>query len=168
MILDSTNLLFNNSMILWPHSAQKYCCLGVCRGKSTFKRGNSAPWTRGILLEIKRLCELSTSVSFLIDQERLGCYGNQQSQWLKTQKFTSCSKSPLLGCWSQMLCRQLSSICWLGIPGCFSVIASSSQHVPPWLPKGKAEHREHPVLKVSIQMCLSSCFIGNRRSHGHT
>lgn len=97
MILDSTNLLFNNFMILWPHSAQKYCCLGACRGKSTFKRGNSAPWTRGILLEIKRLCELSTSVSFLIDQERLRCYGNQQPQRLKTQKFTSCSESIIAG-----------------------------------------------------------------------
>lgn len=82
-------------MMLWPQGTQNYCFLKVVwEENSTLKRGNNTPGPVGTFWKLKSYVSSIRSVLFLIDQDKLGCYSNQNFSDLKQQKYISCSKSP--------------------------------------------------------------------------
>lgn len=110
------------------------------------ERNNSTPWPSWNLWKLKKLL---AQIPFWSGQTRLR--SNQNSSDLRQRKFISCSESTAGPRYSP---GQLFSMCWLHAPSCFSVMASSSQHMPPWLPKwreeGMREHTRPSLTRVSL------------------
>lgn len=136
----------------------------VWKENGMLERGNPvASWN---LLEIKKAV---SSVSFLIDQDTLGCHSNQNSRDLRQYKFISCSDR--VHGWCRVLSRApgphvLAGYSWLlqcngiSISTCISTTAKV---------KGRERAQTHPTRKYfPPRRPLASCFIGNSRSHRHT